>query len=64
MSNPADRPEIVEAYDAVRSDKSDVNWLLINYADAKGDALVLADTGTGGLSELKTKFDPDEAQYA
>ncbi|PSS18635.1 hypothetical protein M430DRAFT_140028 [Amorphotheca resinae ATCC 22711] len=60
----ADSPEILAAYDAVRSDKDETNWLLISYAAATGDALKLTATGTGGLEELTTKLDDSQAQYA
>jgi hypothetical protein len=59
----ADAPEIITAYDAVRSDKDETNWLLISYAKAVGDKLTLTATGTGGLEELKTKLDDGQAQY-
>lgn len=60
----ADAPEILTAYDAVRSDKDETNWLLISYASAKGDKLTLAGTGIGGLEELATNLDDGQAQYA
>jgi hypothetical protein len=60
----ANSPEILAAYDAVRSDKDDTNWLIISYASAVGDKLQLTETGTGGLSELSSKLDPSQAQYA
>ncbi|TGO28036.1 hypothetical protein BPAE_0033g00380 [Botrytis paeoniae] len=63
MSN-ANSPEILAAYDDVRSDKSPTNWLLISYAKAIGDALTLTATGEGGISELREKLDPTQAQYA
>lgn len=63
MSN-ADSPEILAAYDAVRSDKDDTNWLIISYASAVGDKLTLSSTGSGGISELAEKLDPSQAQYA
>ncbi|KAG4433254.1 hypothetical protein IFR05_011277 [Cadophora sp. M221] len=59
-----DSPEILAAYDAVRSDKDPSNYLLISYASAVGDKLQLTTTGTGGLTELSTKLDPSQAQYA
>ncbi|CAL3964711.1 hypothetical protein PZA11_002349 [Diplocarpon coronariae] len=59
-----DSPAIKSAYDDVRSDTSPTNWLLISYASALGDQLVLSSTGTGGLSELTSKLDPAQAQYA
>lgn len=60
----ANSPEILAAYDAVRSDKDETNWLLISYASAVGDKLVLSGTGSGGISELADKLDPSQAQYA
>jgi len=60
----ADAPEILAAYDAVRSDKDETNWLIIKYASEKGDKLQLGETGTGGISELTEKLDPSQAQYA
>ncbi|CAJ2507103.1 Uu.00g082890.m01.CDS01 [Anthostomella pinea] len=59
-----DSPEILAAYDAVRSDKDETNWLLISYASAVGDKLVLTGTGTGGLPELAARLDHGQAQYA
>ncbi|KAI9646208.1 hypothetical protein NHQ30_005648 [Ciborinia camelliae] len=63
MSN-ANSPEILAAYDDVRSDKSPTNWLIISYAKATGNSLALTATGEGGLSELRGKLDPAQAQYA
>ncbi|EJD54607.1 cofilin/tropomyosin-type actin-binding protein [Auricularia subglabra TFB-10046 SS5] len=60
----ADSPEILAAYDAVRSDKDETTWLLLSYKAATGSDVVLTATGTGGLAELATKFDPNQAQYA
>jgi len=60
----ADAPEILAAYDAVRSDKDETNWLIISYASAVGDKLKLSETGSGGISELAEKLDPSQAQYA
>ncbi|KAI1738458.1 hypothetical protein F4680DRAFT_180198 [Xylaria scruposa] len=59
----ADAPEVLAAYDAVRSDKDETNWLLISYASGVGDRLKLTGTGAGGLSELAERFDAGEAQY-
>lgn len=60
----ADSPEILAAYDAVRSDKDDTNWLIISYASPKTSQLTLAKTGTGGLAELATELDDSDVQYA
>ncbi|ORY71501.1 uncharacterized protein BCR38DRAFT_417028 [Pseudomassariella vexata] len=59
----ADAPEIIAAYDAVRSDKDETNWLLISYASAVGDKLKLSAMGKGGLSELASNLDDGQAQY-
>jgi len=59
-----DAPEIREAYDAVRSDKDETNWLLVSYTAATGNKVALTKTGTGGLSELAEEFDEGEVQYA
>lgn len=60
----ADCPEILAAYNAVRSNTDPTNWLLISYAGAVGDKLQLAKTGSGGLEELKEELDDSQAQYA
>ncbi|KAK3372739.1 hypothetical protein B0H63DRAFT_497093 [Podospora didyma] len=60
----ADAPEILEAYEAVRSDKDETNWLLISYAAPTGNQLVLSQTGTGGIEELKDLLDDTQVQYA
>ncbi|KAK3367442.1 cofilin/tropomyosin-type actin-binding protein [Lasiosphaeria ovina] len=59
-----DAPEIVDAYNAVRSEKDETNWLLISDAGPKGNQLVLSQTGTGGLSELAELLDDTQVQYA
>jgi len=59
-----DAPQIKAAYDEVRSDKEEKNWLLISYASAMGDKLVLSGTGSGGITELAEKLDDSHAQYA
>jgi hypothetical protein len=53
MSDVSD-PAIREAYDDVRSDATETNWLLITYEEGSGNKKwVLAGKGTGGLAELK-----------
>ncbi|KAI8963103.1 actin depolymerizing protein [Daldinia sp. FL1419] len=59
-----DSPDVLAAYDAVRSDKDATNWLLLSYASAVGDKLVLSGTGSGGLAEAVSKLDDSSAQYA
>ncbi|GJN89293.1 hypothetical protein Rhopal_002273-T1 [Rhodotorula paludigena] len=57
-------PEIREAYNKVRSDKDETNWMLIDYEDDKSSKLVLTATGSGGLDEVKDKFQDDKASFA
>lgn len=52
------------AYQEVRNDKSDTNWLLLDYESDRSDKLKLTQTGTGGLSELKEALDDSKASYA
>ena len=58
-----DVPEIAAAYDAVRSDKDETNWLIISYASAVGDKLTLTSTGSGGIAEMADNLDNSQAQY-
>ncbi|KAK3988410.1 putative Coactosin [Cladorrhinum sp. PSN332] len=60
----ASSPEVLAAYDAVRSDKDETNWLLISYAGNVGNKLELSGTGTGGLEELTSRLDPGQVAYA
>lgn len=57
-------PSIDEAYQEVRNDKSDTNWLLLDYESDRSDKLTVTTTGTGGLSELKEALDDSKASYA
>ncbi|TFY73739.1 hypothetical protein EWM64_g10272 [Hericium alpestre] len=57
-------PKINDAYDEVRSNKSDTNWVLIDYESDRSDKLVVTQTGTGGLAELQDVLDPSRASYA
>ncbi|KAG8418996.1 hypothetical protein J3459_011856 [Metarhizium acridum] len=58
-----DHPDIAAAYDAVRSDKDEVDWMLISYAAATGNKLSLSRTGTGGIAELAASLDDAQVQY-
>jgi hypothetical protein len=51
------------AYLEVRNDKSETNWLLLDYESDRSDKLKLTQTGTGGLSELKEALDDSRASY-
>ncbi|KAI0763122.1 hypothetical protein BD413DRAFT_585335 [Trametes elegans] len=57
-------PKIDEAYQDVRSDKTDTNWLLVDYESDRSDKLQLTATGSGGLEELREKLDDSKASYA
>ncbi|KAJ6495286.1 actin depolymerizing protein [Mycena sanguinolenta] len=57
-------PSIDEAYLDVRSDKTETNWLLLDYESDRSDKLKLVSTGTGGLAELREKLSDDKASYA
>jgi len=56
--------EIAEAWSDVRNDKSETNWMLVDYESDKSDKLMLTKTGTGGLSELAEAVDDTKASYA
>ncbi|KAF8183161.1 actin depolymerizing protein [Pholiota molesta] len=57
-------PAIKEAYEEVRNDKSETNWLLLDYESDRSDKLTLTQTGTGGLAELTEVLDDARASYA
>jgi len=57
-------PSINEAYLEVRNDKSDTNWMLLDYESDRSDKLKLTQTGTGGLSELREALEDSKASYA
>jgi len=56
--------EIADAYSDVRSDKSDTNWLLIDYESDRSDKFTLSKTGSGGLDELAGEVDDGKASFA
>lgn len=67
MPSPSDilsDPAIAQAYEDVRSDKSETNWMLLKYETAGKDNLQLAATGEGDIAELAEKLGEDEACYA
>jgi len=55
--------KITEAYEDVRSNKTDTNWLLLDYID-RSDKLTVTQTGTGGFAELKDALQDSNASYA
>ena len=57
-------PEIAQAYDDVRSDKSESTWLILKYESATSDNIKLDSTGTGDIAEMYEHLADDEAAYA
>jgi len=57
-------PQISEAYLDVRNDKSETNWLLLDYESDRSDKLQLTQTGTGGLAELREVLEDSKASFA
>ncbi|KAJ3152347.1 hypothetical protein HDU86_005876 [Geranomyces michiganensis] len=55
--------DIQSAYDDVRSDKSETNWLLLTYPTEGKDTLALAGTGKGGLAEFTEQLKDDQAAF-
>jgi len=55
---------LILAYLDVRNDKTVTNWLLLDYESDQSDKLKLAQTGAGGLPELKEAFNDSKASYA
>ena len=52
-------PEIHEAYEAVRNDADETNWLLITYEEGSNKKWCLLAKGTGGINELREHITPD-----
>jgi hypothetical protein len=48
----------------VRSDKSEINWLLLDYETDRSDKLRVSKTGKGGLTELREALDESNASFA
>jgi hypothetical protein len=56
----ASAPEIREAYEDVRNDATDTNWLLITFEEGSNNKKwALVGKGAGGLEELKASITPD-----
>ena len=55
MSDCSD-PAIREAYEEVRKDDNETNWMLISYAEGSDKVWSLVGKGEGGLEELKEKL--------
>eukprot|EP00842_Homolaphlyctis_polyrhiza_P003315 jgi/Hompol1/3985/HPOL_003426-RA len=54
---------VAAAYEDVRNDKTETNWLLLEYLDDKSDTLKVASTGKGGLAEFKSNLKEDKAAF-
>ncbi|CAD0115206.1 unnamed protein product, partial [Aureobasidium uvarum] len=57
-------PEIANAYEDVRSDKSATTWMVLKYISGTSDALKLDSTGEGDIAEMVEHLGDDEAAYA
>merc|ERR1711879_76927 len=58
-------PAIAEAYEAVRNDKEETTWLLLQYSEAKKDTLELASKGAGNpVTEIKPLLKEDQVMFA
>ncbi|KDQ58616.1 hypothetical protein JAAARDRAFT_34445 [Jaapia argillacea MUCL 33604] len=55
--------KIAEAYEEVRNDKAETTWLLLDYESDRSDKLVLTQTGTGGLEEIKDVLQDGRASF-
>merc|ERR1711991_326966 len=53
---------LAEAYNDVRNDKSDTDWVLCGYTD-DGKSLEIRGSGSGGLDEMKEHFVEDQCMY-
>ena len=57
-------PEIANAYEDVREDKSATTWMVLKYISGTSDALKLDSTGEGDIAEMVEHLGEDEAAYA
>jgi hypothetical protein len=55
-------PKVVNAYESVRDDNTDTNWLLLGYGGSK-KTLQLYGSGKGGLKEFVGKLPENEVVY-
>jgi len=54
-------PELKSAYEDVRSDANDTNWVVYGYEG--NNKIVKKASGAGGLDELKGTLEDDQVQY-
>ena len=48
----------------MREDKTDTNWLLLDYESDSSNKLQLTKTGTGGLADLSEHLEESKGSYA
>jgi len=63
-SNGSLLPCQLTAYNDVRDDKTETNWLLVDYETERSDKLKLTGTGSGGLAELQNSLQDSNASFA
>lgn len=63
MSLNVSDPALIEAYDDVRDDKTETNWLFFDFASGKPDRLQVAGSGSGGLEEFVAQLKPEVAGW-
>ncbi|KAJ3428443.1 coactosin [Anaeramoeba flamelloides] len=61
MANVED-PAIEEAYNDVRDDNTETNWMACGYVGKTND-LEMIGSGSGGIDEMKSLFDPTLVIY-
>ncbi|KAJ1502192.1 hypothetical protein HMI54_008882 [Coelomomyces lativittatus] len=62
MSGITSSEDIQIAYEDVRNDKTDTNWLYVTYVEGS-DSLKLCSKGSGGLNEFLKELKDDQAGY-
>ncbi|KAG2235404.1 hypothetical protein INT48_005754 [Thamnidium elegans] len=63
MSLNVSDPAINEAYEDVRDDKTETNWVFFDFADGRPDRLQVAGSGNGGLNEFVSQLKPEVAGW-
>ncbi|KAJ2230791.1 hypothetical protein H4R99_006246 [Coemansia sp. RSA 1722] len=61
--NNNNKSEIQKAYDDVRDDKTETNWMLLEFSTTKKDELQVASTGSDGLTGLVKNLKQDSAAF-
>ncbi|PVF94100.1 actin depolymerizing protein [Serendipita vermifera] len=56
--------DISQAYNDVRNDRTETNWLLLDYMDSEPNKLKVTATGNGGLTELKGHLNDSNPSFA